>query len=125
MKRFLVLTGVIEGATGLALLVAPSIVVALLLGSALDTSALLTVGRLTGAALLALGVACWRARDDTQSSAARGLVIAMVLYNVGAVVILGSVGIGTTPAGIALWPAVLLHAAMTVWCFATLRTGDS
>ena len=40
----------------------------------------------------------------------------MVLYNLGAVVILGAAGIRSQPVGIALWPAVVLHAAMTVWC---------
>jgi hypothetical protein len=120
MFRLLAFTGVIEAATGLALLVAPSIVIELLLGSSIETTALLIVGRVAGAALLALGAGCWLAHGDTPSSATRGLVIAMVLYNVGAVVILGSAGINAQSTGIALWPAVVLHAVMTVWCVASL-----
>jgi hypothetical protein len=69
-----------------------------------------------GTALFALGVACWLAQYDAQSCAARGLVSAMVLYNLGAVVILGAAGIRSQPVGVALWPAVVLHAVMTVWC---------
>jgi hypothetical protein len=42
----------------------------------------------------------------------------MVLYNLGAVIILGSAGIRLR--GIALWPAVVLHTAMTVWCIVCL-----
>ena len=45
----------------------------------------------------------------------------MVLYNLGAVVILGAAGIGSQPVGIALWPAVILHAVMAVWCVTCLR----
>ena len=37
----------------------------------------------------------------------------------GAVVILGVAGIGLRPVGIALWPAVMLHIAITVWCVST------
>src|SRR6266481_8430151 len=119
MKRFLTLTAIIEAATGLALIVLPAIVVRLLLGAEIS-GASLTLGRVAGAALLALGVACWLAQYDAQSYAARGLVSAMVLYNLGAVVILGGAGIRSQPVGIALWPAVVLHAAMAVWCVTSL-----
>jgi hypothetical protein len=71
-------------------------------------------------ALLALGVACWLARGDAQSRAARGLVAAMLLYNISAVVVLGAAGIRSQTAGIALWPAVILHAAMVIWCVTLL-----
>jgi hypothetical protein len=116
MKRLLIVTAVIEVGAGLALLCWPSAAVKLLLGSPLDAPAALTVARLGGAGLLTLGVACWFAQFDAQSCAARGLVSAMVLYNFGAVVILGVAGIRLRPVGIALWPAVVLHSAMTVWC---------
>ena len=112
---------VMELGAGVALLCCPSATAALLVGAPLEAPAALTVGRVGGAGLLALGVACWLARDDTQSRAARGLVSAMVLYNLGAVVILGAAGIGSQPVGVALWPAVMLHAAMAIWCTVCLR----
>jgi len=120
MKRLLSLTAVIEAAAGLALLAAPSFVVRLLLGGEISGVGI-PLGRVAGAALFALGVACGLAHYDAQSCAARGLVSAMVLYNLGAVVILGAAGIGSQPVGIVLWPAVVLHAAMSVWCVACLR----
>ena len=121
MSRLLKLTAIIEAATGLALIAVPAIVVRLLLGSPLDTSAAVMLGRVAGAALLALGVACWLARDDTQSRAARGLVVAMLMYNLVATAVLAFAGIGLGLHGVALWPAVVLHGAMGVWCGACLR----
>jgi hypothetical protein len=121
MNILLAVTAVIEVGAGLALMCCPSATVALLLGTPLDTPAAATLGRVAGAALLTLGFACWLAHYDAKSRAARGLVIAMVLYNLGAVVILGIAGIRSQPVGVALWPAVVLHTAMTVWCIACLR----
>jgi len=121
-------TAVIELGAGLALLSFPSATAALLLGAPLQAPDALTVARVGGAALLTLGVAFWLARGDSQSRAARGLVAAVVLYNVGAVLILGAAGLRSQRVGIALWPAVVLHAAMTPWCIANLlsrgRGGD-
>ena len=116
MKRLLIVTAIIESGAGLALLSCPSPAVALLLGSPLDTPAAVALGRLAGTTLLALGVACWLAKHDAQSCAARGLIAAMTIYNFGAVVVLGAAGIRSQPVGLALWPAVILHAAMTFWC---------
>jgi hypothetical protein len=119
MDRLLKVTAIIEAVTGLGLIALPAKVVRLLLGSEL-IGAGIPLGRVAGVALLALGVACWLARCDEQSPAAKGLVSAMMLYNMGVMVILGAVGICSQPAGIALWPAVVLHAAMAAWCVTTL-----
>jgi hypothetical protein len=113
-------TAVIELGAGFALLCFPSATVVLLVGAPLETPAALTVARVGGAGLLALGVACWLARDDTQSPAAWGLVAAMGLYNLSAVVVLGAAGIRLQPVGVVLWPAVALHAVMMGWCIAGL-----
>ena len=125
MKPLLKLTGIIETATGIGLVAVPSVVVRLLLGSPLDTSAAVMLARVAGAALLALGVACWLARDDTQSRATRGLVVAMLIYNIAATALLAFAGIGLGLHGIALWPAVVLHAAMAIWCIVCLRRSPS
>jgi hypothetical protein len=121
MKTLHTVTAAIEAGAGLALGCFPSAMVVLLLGSGLDTPAAVLLGRLAGAALLALGVACWLARDDTQSRAAGRLVAAMLLYNLDAVALFVYAGIGLGLHGIALWPAVVLHAAMAVWCIACLQ----
>ena len=115
-KNLLPISAVIELGAGLALLAFPSPVVKLLLGSPLDAPAAVALGRLAGAALIALAVACWLARGDTLGCAARGLVVAMLVYNMGAVIVLGVAGVQLPTTGIALWPAVALHAVMAAWC---------
>lgn len=115
-RLLLSITAVVEAATGLALLIAPALVVQVLLGAAPDTAAGMTVARVAGAALLSLAVACWLARDDLEGKAAKGLVTAMLIYNfaVVAIFILGWFRHGI--AGIALWPVVTAHLALGVWC---------
>ena len=58
MKKLTIITGVLEAATGLALLVAPWLVGRWLLGTEL-VGVSVVVARVAGIALLALGIACW------------------------------------------------------------------
>ena len=120
MKKLLSLVAIAEGATGVALMVVPSPVGRLLLGAELSGLAAV-VGRVAGIALFALGIACWLARTDTPSRAARGLVPALLFYNVAVTALLAFAGLGLGLHGAALWPAVVLHAVMAVWCVACLR----
>jgi hypothetical protein len=108
-------TAVVELGAGLALLSCPSAMAALLVGAPLEAPAALTVARVGGAGLLSLGIACWFARGDMQSSSAGGLIAAMLFYNVAAVVVLAYAGIGYGLHGVGLWPAVALHAGLAVW----------
>ena len=124
MNTLYAATAVIEVGAGLALLCVPSAAAALLLGTPLEAPAAFTVARVGGAGLLTLGVACWLARSDAQSPAARGLVTAMLIYNLGVALILGAAGIGSDRVGVVLWPAVALHTAMTAWCIMSLRNAS-
>lgn len=108
----------------MALLCLPSAAANLLLGAPLQQPAAFTVARIGGAGLLTLGVACWLARNDAQSPAARGLIAAMVIYNSGVALILGSAGVRSQSVGIILWPAVVLHTVMTAWCIMSLRSSS-
>ncbi len=121
MKQLLAVTAVLEAGTGLALVALPSPLAKLLLGSPLASPVALTVARVAGVALLALALACWRARHDGQSIAARGLVGAMVLHNAGIFTLLVYAGTALGLSAIGLWPTVLVHATMSVWCAASLR----
>jgi hypothetical protein len=111
VKQLLVLTAAIEALTGLALIVHPSLVVQMLLKADLSNAGI-TLGRITGFALIALGVACWPRQDasESQTSALR----AMLVYNVLAALYLTYLGIADRGAGVLLWPAALTHAVLTV-----------
>jgi hypothetical protein len=105
------LCAILEAATGLALLVAPPLVGRLLLGAEL-TGVALPVAGVLGIALIALGIACWPGCTP---------LIGMLTYSGAVTLYLGYVGFAGGFGGIFLWPAVILHAAMTVGCFAGLR----
>jgi hypothetical protein len=117
---FLIVTAIGEGGTGLLLLLLPSVPVALLLGTDHVAPEVSVCARVAGAALLALGVACWLGRSDNPSSAQLGLLVAMLIYDGAAAGILAYTGLYLGLVGLALWPAVILHAALAVWCVACL-----
>src|SRR5689334_699749 len=106
-KSLLSVTGALEAATGLGLLVAPSLVIELLLGAAPGAPAGISVSRVAGVALMTIGLACWLARAEAASRAAKGLVAAILLYNVGVVVVLVPVWMNPAPVGVAFWPVVM------------------
>jgi hypothetical protein len=119
-KFFLLLltvTAAIEALTGISLIVAPSLVVSLLIGTSPDGATTMTLARLAGVALMSLAIACWLSRNN---AAAAGVVKAMLFYNVAAAAVLLYGAIGYKLSGVGLWPAVLLHAGLAVWCFVSL-----
>jgi hypothetical protein len=120
MKVLLATTAALEAATGITLLLSPSLVASILLGASFDAPAALVVGRIAGAGLLALGAACWYARDDVASRAAHGLVEAMLIYNVGAVLVLAYAGAVLGFSSFILWLVVVLHKLLAVWCIVCL-----
>jgi hypothetical protein len=77
--------------------------------------------KLSDCRVLLVDDACWLARDDTQSRSARGLVAAILLYNFAVAALLAFGGFGLGLHGVLLWPAVVLHAVMAMWCVACLR----
>ena len=48
----------------------------------------------------------------------------MLLYNIAVAAVLAYAGIGLGLRGAALWPALILPAAMAAWCIACLRVKD-
>jgi hypothetical protein len=116
----LIVTAFAEAGMGLALLVVPSVPLALLLGVTAVAPEADCLARVTGAALLAIGVASWLARSDTQGPAQRGVLLGVLIYDVAAAVTFAYAGLILKMAGIALWPAVVIHAALAVWCVVCL-----
>ena len=110
MKRVLALAAVSEAATGLALVVVPSLVGHLLLRAELAGNAL-AVARVTGIALVALGIACWP--DDNRESRVRAFQ-GMLCYSLFVTLYLAYLGIGGEFVGPLLWPAVVVHLVLTL-----------
>jgi hypothetical protein len=110
MKKLLAITGVLEAATGLALLIVPAVVGRLLLGTEL-AGVSVVVARVAGIALLALGVGCWPGPAS----------LGMFTYNLLATVYFVYLALGREWAGPLLWPVVGVHAVITFllakgWC---------
>jgi hypothetical protein len=103
MRNVWIGAAVVELATGLALLIVPSLVGRLLFGESLEGIAL-PVARVAGIALMALGVACWPGPP----------LVGMFAYNAAVTVYLAWFGIAGGLKGILLWPAVVLHMILTV-----------
>ena len=120
MKLLLILTAIVEGVAGLTLLLIPTVAVSVLLGVPLDTPGGLVTARIAGAALIALAVACWQARNGERGSASTGVVEAMLLYNFAATVVLVYAGTRLELRSSFLWPAIVLHLGLGGWCLLTL-----
>ena len=100
------MAAVSEAATGLVLLLYPSIVVSLLFGSEI-TGAGIVMSRLAGISLIALGIACW------PGNMAYRALYGMVTFSTLAMLYLAYVGlIGVV--GILLWPAVAVHGGLSI-----------
>jgi hypothetical protein len=114
MIGVLVLAAVGEVAAGAALLIAPSLVGQWLFGAEL-TGVAMTVARLTGIALIALGVACWPGTP----------LGGMLIYNAAVTLFLAYVGFAGGSTGMLLWPAVVLHAILTALLMRASTSGKT
>ena len=103
MKRVLIFAALGEVGTGLALLIVPSLVGWLLFGEELSGVAI-PVARVTGIALIGLGIACWPGTP----------LVAMLTYSALVTLYLAYVGFAGGFTGTLLWPAVALHAILSV-----------
>ena len=106
MKELLVFAAILEGLTGLTLLAYPPIVIRLLFNSNIAGAGAL-MSHLAGISLIALAVACWPDRDTLRP------LCGMLTYGVLAALFLVYVGVNGG-VGILLWPAVALHAALSL-----------
>ena len=103
MKWGLIFAAVAEAATGLALLIVPSLVGQLLLGEEL-TGVAIPVARVAGIALIALGIACWPGPP----------LVGMLIYSAVVTLYLAYLGFAGGLTGVFLWPAVALHVVLSI-----------
>ena len=102
-NKALIFAAVAEAATGLALLIVPSLVGQSLLGEEL-TGIAIPVARVAGIALIGLGIACWPGPP----------MVGMLTYNTVVTLYLAYLGFAVGLTGILLWPAVALHFVLSI-----------
>ncbi len=103
MKWGLIFAAVAEAATGLALMIVPSVVGQLLLGEEL-TGIAVPIARVAGIALIALGIACWPGPPQ----------VGMLIYSAVITLFLAYLGFVRGLTGVFLWPAVALHGVLSI-----------
>jgi len=106
MKKVLALAAGSEAATGVALLIVPSLVARLLFGAE-PTGVAIPLARVTGIALIALAVACWPDRNMPRA------FFGMLTFGLLAMLYLAYLGLNGA-GGILLWPGVAAHAGLSV-----------
>jgi len=124
MKALLIVKCAVEVLAGLAFVLLPGAMFALLLGATLDAPGTYAF-RMFGTAVFAIGLACWLARDDSESAAARALIVALLIYDFAFAAILLAADFGAGLSGIALWPVVTLHSALGIYSLLCLRKGPA
>jgi hypothetical protein len=102
MKNVLTFAAIGEAATGLALLIVPSLVGQLLLGDPF-TGVAIPVARVAGIAVISLAIACWPGTP----------LIGMLIYSASITLYFAYLGFAGGLTGILLWPAVVLHVILT------------
>jgi riboflavin transporter FmnP len=123
VRTLILVKFVVEVLAGLAFLIFPSTLFFILLGVPLDASGAYAF-RMFGGAIFAIGVACWLAREDSASTAARGLIAATAFYDfVFAAILLAARFVGGL-SGLALWPTVVFHLGLAFSSLFCLRQGS-
>lgn len=105
LKRLLMATALGEAAFGVFVFLAPNLVFVLLFGSGPVAGAPIMT-RIAGLALVGLGVACY-------PSGPRQGLHGLLTYGVLVTLYLTAVGIGGA-AGVSLWPAIAVHAILSL-----------
>ncbi|MBK7954139.1 MAG: hypothetical protein IPK02_09360 [Candidatus Accumulibacter sp.] len=113
MKGALTFAAIGEVATGLTLLVVPSLVGRWLFGEDL-TGVALPIARVAGIALIGLGVACWPGTP----------LVGMLIYSAAVTLYLAYLGLADGLTGLLLWPAVVLHASLTALLTLAITKGE-
>ena len=125
LKALLTVTAIVELGSGIALVVAPSLSTRLLVSAPLESAQLAVIGRFAGAALMAIGVIGWLESRVEHTDARVGLLLGLLTYNVAAPAILVQATVAAGVNGLVLWPAVILHLLLGLWCIACLRTSST
>jgi len=107
-NRLLAIAAATEALTGLVLIVYPPLVIKLLFAAEIAGVGVV-ISRFAGLALVALGVACWPCGPASRA------LCGMLTYSSLATLGLFYIALGGEWKGLLLWPAVALHAVLTLF----------
>ena len=119
-QTLLAVTAVLECLTGVGLILAPALLIRILLGAEMSDTVFFTISRVGGSAIFALGIACWFAQKDQQSTGSKSLITGMLCYNIAVFFILGYNAL-TFKITIALIAAMVVHFALAIACISSLQ----
>jgi hypothetical protein len=122
--RLLTSSALIELGAGLLLLLFPSYMLALVFGLQSNSLAVM-VAQVAGVALLALGIACWSARNDAGGPARLGSLRAITVYNGSAGLLLVLFAVTGRASGIVIWLFAVVHLVHAVLFAFTLVGPDA
>jgi hypothetical protein len=118
IKSFLAYTAIIEGLTGLALILVPALVGILLFKTELNSPLGTILAMVGGAAILSLALQAWLVRLQADTSITLKILL---IYNaaVSFILLYGVFKLGF--GGIVLWLVILFHIVQTGVCFRIIR----
>jgi len=111
MRVLLAFSALVEIGTGLALMIVPALVLAVLAGGQI-ADAWLALGRCFGIAILALGFGCWPRGRRTESGAPA--LWGLLIYNTLIALYLADLGGSGQWKGLLLWPGAALHGTVAL-----------
>ena len=118
MNKVLIFAAVSEAATGVALLIVPSLVGRILFGEGLHGLSV-AVARVAGIGLFSLGLACWPGKEPNRTAS-----LAMLTYNLLVAFYFFYLGLHGEWVGVLLWPAAVLHGILTILLAAARPWGN-
>jgi hypothetical protein len=118
MKTFLTVTAILEGITGVLLILVPHWVVSLLLSNTLEGTSGMIAARIAGIAIIFIALFCWFSRNDKNNP---NLMTSLLFYNFAIIAIFLDAIFVHKLSGFFLWLVVFAHTALGVWGLIVVR----
>jgi hypothetical protein len=119
VKLLLEAMAVINLITGLMLILVPTFLPKIVLEISVTDSASIAMSRVTGTAILSIGMICWMVRMEGRSKAGKGIVTGLAIYNALLMMVLAYTIIVQGFSTPGLWAFIFLYSVMAGWCIRT------